>query len=457
MNYKIENIEFMSYSKMANIKGKIYIPETKNIKGIIQIVHGMLEYFDRYLETIEFFLKEGYIVCGHDHLGHGESYNKKSERGYFGEENGYKALVEDTYSVTKYVKEKYPKLNYFIIGHSMGSFITRIVVSKYCSSFDGVIFIGTGGPNPLFKTGIEVANRIAKKKGGMYHSKMLVGMSNKFFNAGVPNQKTEHDWTTRDEEIIKKRIKDKKSDFYFSVKGYVDLFTLGKLANEPATLNKIDRKMHIGLFSGDKDPVGNYGKTVIKLYDYFEDNNFDNVYIKLYKGARHELLNELNREEVKKHLLKFIHKIEKDLQKEENTKISLEEYVIPQIIEENGINMKKDFAILLKIKHSKGNYLYGDKDLEVINVVTGKSRNILKHPVITSLIDGCDKLDNNLEKTFLITNEKLSNMAISACYMAKVPVVYYLKEKNSTEEVEIKEYIAGQKGTFALKEKKYID
>lgn len=457
MNYKIENIEFLSYSKMANIKGKIYIPDTDNIKGIIQIVHGMLEYFDRYIDAIEFFLKEGYIVCGHDHLGHGDSYSKKEERGYFGEENGYKALIEDTYSVTKYVKEKYPKFNYFIIGHSMGSFITRIVVSKYCSSFDGVIFLGTGGPNPLFKTGIEVANRIAKKKGGSYQSKVLVGMSNKFFNAAVPNQKTDHDWTTRDEEIIKKRIADKKSDFSFSAKGYVDLFTLAKLANDPNTLNKIDRKMHIGLFSGDKDPVGNYGKSVIKLYEYLNDNEFENVYIKLYKGARHELLNELNREEVKKHLLKFIHSIEEDLEKEENTKITLEEYVIPQIIEENNINVKKDFAILLKIKHLKGNYLYGDKDLEVINVVTGKSRNILKPPVITSLIDGCDKLNNNLEKTFLITNNKLCTMEEAACYMAKVPVVYYLKDKVSDKDKEIKEYIYGQKGTFALKEKKFID
>ena len=447
MNYEIQNLEFLSYSKLCNIKAKIFVPEDTKIKGIVQIVHGMTEYIDKYKETIEYLLERGYIVCGHDHLGHGDSYKRKEDRGYFGEKDGYKALVKDTYTLTKYVKQKYPKYNYFLLGHSMGSFISRIVLSMHSDVFDGVIFMGTGGPNPLANTGIKIARRMAEKKGARYVSKSLIDAANRTFNSGIKNPKTTHDWTTRDENAIARRLVDKKADFSFSVKGYEDLFTLSKLANDEKTLSKIDTKKHIIFLSGDKDPVGNNGKGVVKLYDYFVANNFDNVEIKLYKDARHELLKELNKETVKKDIIKFLNKVEEDLEKEEKTKLRLEEYILPQLIEKYNIKSKEKFAMLIKINGLKASNLYGEKDIEIVNFKKVINKNILYTPVMMSLVDGCEKYNNNLEKMILFSNNKLSPMEIAACNNCKLPVAYYLEGKYSNLEKDTIAYLAKEKGT----------
>ena len=457
MEYEIENIKFMSYSKLCDIHAKIFVPKNIKIKGIVQIVHGMTEYIDKYIETIEYLLEKGYIVCGHDHLGHGDSYAKKEDRGYFGEKDGYKALIKDTYTLTKFVKNKYPKYNYFMLGHSMGSFIAIIVLSMHNDAFDGVIFMGTGGPNSLASTGIKVARRMAEKKGARYVSTSLIDAANRFFNAGIKNPKTSHDWTTRDEEVIAKRLKDKRADFSFSVKGYEDLFSLSKLANDEKTLAKIDNKKHIIFLSGDKDPVGNNGKGVAKLYEYFLENNYDNVEIKLYKDARHELLKELNKETVKKDIVKFLEKVAEDLEKEEKTKLRLEEYIFPQLVHEYNLNTRKKFAILIKVNRINDEHLYGEDDIEIVNIINTKKDNILETPVYLSLIDGCNKFDNNLERMILISNDKLSPMEIAACNNCNLHVVYYLKGKYTDKQIDTIKYLAKEKGTYAFKEIKFVD
>ncbi len=295
-NYTVEHISFLSSDGVSTISGQIYIPKTKP-KGIIQISHGMCEYIGRYHRFMADLADSGFIVAAHDHLGHGDS-SPEDRYGYFGDTDGYKHLVEDLHLMTALVKQKFEILPYFLFGHSMGSFITRLYLSKYSYELNGVIICGTGGPNPMSKTGAVIANFVSSARGPLYRSPLLDHMAFGSFNKKFSPCRTSKDWLTRDEDIVDKYLSDPKCMFLFTAVGFRDLTTLSAMTNSSAWYKSLNPELPMLLISGGMDPVGDYGKGVTKVFCQLHDTGIQNITMHLYPDARHELLNEINYQEV---------------------------------------------------------------------------------------------------------------------------------------------------------------
>ncbi len=295
-NYTVKHISFLSSDGVSTISGQIYIPKAEP-KGIIQICHGMCEYIGRYHRFMEDMANDGFIVAGHDHLGHGDSSSEENY-GYFGEKDGYKNLVEDLHQMTVLVKQEFGPLPYFLFGHSMGSFITRLYITQFAYELNGVIICGTGGPNPMSKLGITVSNMVSHVKGSFYRSSMLDHMAFGSFNKKFAPCRTSKDWLTRDEKIVDKYLQDPKCMFLFTAVGFRDLTTLSTLANGASWYESLNPDLPMLLISGDMDPVGNYGKGVKEVFARLQKTGIKDVSMHLYPGARHELLNETNYQEV---------------------------------------------------------------------------------------------------------------------------------------------------------------
>ncbi|MBQ9267522.1 MAG: alpha/beta fold hydrolase [Clostridia bacterium] len=307
MDYETCEVVFDSSNRLNQVHGRILIPEDReHLKGSVQFSHGMCEYFDKYQEFYEFMLSNGYVVCGHDHIGHGDSVISEEERGFFASKDGYKYLVEDVYQMTKIVKKKFPYLQCFLLGHSMGSFIARCYAAKYGDRIDGLLLCGTMGPQWAADGGIQMADRIIRKKGPLYRSKKLDRLSFEFANANFEPIKTRYDWTCSNEEAILRHMKDKKSDFIFTASGFKDLFYLVKLCNDEKFIKNTPKNLPILLFSGDMDPVGENGIGVKRVAELYKKIGVKEVEVKLYQDKRHEMLNEVNREEVYRDILNWL-------------------------------------------------------------------------------------------------------------------------------------------------------
>ena len=179
---KTKEIQFKSTNGINTVKGMIYLPDKiQDAKGIVQISHGMCEYIQRYEKFANFLTDNNFIVCGHSHIGHGQSVNNENEYGFFADKFGYKCLIKDVYKLTCLIKEKYPNLPYFVLGHSMGSFIIRCYLADYGNQIDGAIISGTGGPNQFIDLGIKFTNMIIKQKGNMYRSDFITDEAMKIY------------------------------------------------------------------------------------------------------------------------------------------------------------------------------------------------------------------------------------------------------------------------------------
>ena len=304
--YKKKEITFNSTNLTDTLKGVAYIPIDSEIKGILQICHGMCEYIERYEPFAEFLCNNGYIVCGHDHVGHGKVAYEKNKLGYFAPQNGWQILVDDLYKFTRIIKDMFPQYPLFLMGHSMGSFIARLYASYYTSATDGLIISGTGSKNPAAGAGILLCDAVKASKGEMYRSKKINDIAFGSFNKKYQNPKNNFEWLTRDEKIVEKYMNDPLCMFTFTVSAFKDLFTLNKEANESTVFKNTKSDMPIFILSGDMDPVGNYGKGVKAVYSNYLKNAKKDVSLKLYKDGRHEMVNELNKEEVFNDILNWL-------------------------------------------------------------------------------------------------------------------------------------------------------
>ncbi len=476
MNYTVNEFNFLSSSNISKIYAKTYIPNNKNYKGIVQIVHGMCEYIDKYLPFIEYLLKHDFIVVGHDQLGHGNSITDDKLRGYFGEKNGHKNLVDDAYYITKQTKLLYPDLPYFIFGHSMGSFITRLIAAKYGNQLDGIILCGTGGPNPLYQTGVDIANKLISKRGAEYKSEFLTDLACKFFNTTIPNVTDPYDWTTRDKKVVEGRIEDEFSNFIFTATGYRDIFMLVKKSNEKSKFSNLPKELHVHIISGDKDPVGMNGLGVKKVYTNMLNAGVVDVSLKTYPDARHELLNELNKQEVYKDILQWLEDTLYIMDFNHNNTFTLDDSVIKAVMQEisdyaiEGVenNIGGPFgAAVLQITSKEDKLVYTNKDIKVISIARNtviSSNDPTCHAEINAIREATKKLNRfDISDCILLTTGKSCPMCISAAYWAKIPLVYYACDYKYAEEAgfddkEISDYISHVKGIYSLKEiKKYED
>lgn len=282
----------------ASISYYILRPVGVELRGIVQISHGMCEYFTRYTSFAKYLCSLGFIVCGNDHLGHGSSIPPSGALGFFGQHNGWSVLVDDIAALTNKMKLQWPQLPYFLFGHSMGSMIARLYLAQYGDKVDGCILCGSPAPNAMAGFGIQLANSVIRSHGPMYRSAMLSGLVFKHYNTRIPNNTSPFDWLTRDQSVVSLYQSDAKCNFIFTAAGFRDLFCLMQNCNRPACVRATPRSMPILLISGDADPVGNYGSGVKKIAALYRAAGFRDIDVIFYKDGRHEIINEVNKEEV---------------------------------------------------------------------------------------------------------------------------------------------------------------
>lgn len=289
---------FPSTNGTDTIHYTIWQSDTVPPKAVVQIVHGMCEYIARYDDFARYLNGLGFLVVGDDHLGHGRTAPTREDLGYFAPKDGYLYMIEDEFALTGIIKELFPGLPYFLLGHSMGSFIARGYLAKHREGLTGAIISGTSGPNPMSGMGVLVAKLIKAFKGERYRSKLIDKLSFGAYNDRYPEKRTKYDWLTRDNAIVDAYAKDPYCTFLFTVSGSLDLMHLLRSISNEAWADAVNKDLPILLISGDMDPVGDYGKGVAKVRDLLKAAGVKDLQMTLYPQGRHEILNEIDRQVV---------------------------------------------------------------------------------------------------------------------------------------------------------------
>ena len=297
----MHEIYYTSSDGTSSIYAYIWEPEGSEVKGIIQIVHGFSEHALRYRDFAGFMASRGYVVCCHDQLGHGKSANGRF--GYIGKK-GHKLLAKDVYKLTSIMKQNYAK-PIILLGLGCGSLVSRYVTSLWGIEYDGAIFSGTMGGghsiNFLYRMFATASLKNGHKEAA-WVNKYLVKRNNKSFR----NSEHGDSWLTRDKTEDIAFAHDPLCGFNLTYGACVDLLKLARITNSHGWPVRMPKNLPIYLFSGLNDPMGDFGRGVIKVYGELVNAGCTNIEIKLYEDARHEMLFELNRYEVYEDILKWI-------------------------------------------------------------------------------------------------------------------------------------------------------
>lgn len=275
--------------------------------GVLQIVHGMAEYADRYSPFAAYLAEKGILVTGQDHLGHGKSVGEDHPYGYFCHENAPDVLVEDVRSLYLQQRGSWPQLPYVMLGHSMGSFILRNYLCRYGEGLDGAVIMGTGmQPEKLLDFSLKLVRLLTLLQGERHKSGLVNMLAFGSYNRKISHPVSAMDWLSRDEKEVAKYNADPLCGFTFTLNGFATLFTLIRRLHDPERLGGMPKDLPVLLVSGEKDPVGDYGKAVRQVYDSFLRMGMHGVSMKLYEDDRHELINEADRKEVWEQLYGWI-------------------------------------------------------------------------------------------------------------------------------------------------------
>ncbi len=289
---------YLSRDGKTQIHAVEWLPEDTP-KGVLQICHGMVEYIERYHEFAEYMCGHGYYVTGHDHLGHGRSVKDETEYGYFPEKKGNRYVIGDIHQLRMITSKKYPGLPYLMLGHSMGSFLLRQYLTEHGDGLAGAVVMGTGyQPLAVLKAGQAVCRVTAMFRGWRYRSKFVDSLSFGSFNKRFEPGETGREWVTSDPEIRRRYVEDPLCMFRFTVGGYYQMFEGMKTLARPGSMAGIPKDLPVLFTAGADDPVGSFGRGVIKVYQKYKSAGMRRVAVRLYAGGRHEILNETNREQV---------------------------------------------------------------------------------------------------------------------------------------------------------------
>ncbi len=283
-----------------------YIPEG-DISAILQISHGMVEYIERYEDFAEFLCDNGFLVVGNDHRGHGGTAESEVEFGYFAKHKPTETVLSDIHTLTLITKAEYPDLPYFLLGHSMGSFFARRYLCEYGELLTGAIIMGTGcQPRLLVKAGKTLTRIITLFKGDKCQCPFIESIAFGAYNKAFEPRRTNKDWLTKDTDIVDKYIADKFCSFAFTLNGYYGMFDCIDSLYNKKNLDRIPKELPVLFVSGSLDPVGEFEKGVVRVYNHFKKVGMKNIQLKFYKDDRHEILNETDRAIVYEDLLSWI-------------------------------------------------------------------------------------------------------------------------------------------------------
>ena len=301
-------IDFASHDGKTRIRAKIWTspkfgdgkqPGTEKPKAVVQIVHGMAEYIDRYDDLAEYLVGRGFVVCAEDHIGHGESAADPSEFGHMPAHGGKDILIGDVHTLRRIASELFDGVPYVLYGHSMGSFITRAYIARHGEGLAACVLSGTGNvPAALSGFGRSLARMLAAIRGETHRSAFIDNMGAGGYGKKIPNARTQLDWLSNDDAVVDAYIADDKCGFMFTVGGYATLLDLTAEVVTPECAARVPKTLPVFLVAGDGDPVGDMGKGVEAAAQLLRDAGVETVDCKIYEGMRHEIHNEIGKDQV---------------------------------------------------------------------------------------------------------------------------------------------------------------
>ena len=303
---KKEEFYYASKDNGSHIHALRYTPDDGNVRAVVQIVHGMAEYVERYEAFARHLADRGIVVTGGDHLGHGGSRGEAGP-GYFCSGDPATVVVQDVHSLKELTRAQYPNVPYIILGHSMGSFILKNYLCTYGEGLDGAIVMGTGmQPGALVAAGKLMVALCRMFKGEKKAGDLLNVIAFGSYNNRFKPAKTQFDWLSKDEAVVDRYVADPLCGFVFTVNGFSTLFELIHRSQKKENLKKLPGELPVLIVSGEEDPVGEFGAGVRKTEKAFCEAGMQNVTCKLYPTDRHEILNETDREEVMEDILRWM-------------------------------------------------------------------------------------------------------------------------------------------------------
>lgn len=277
-------------------------------RGVVQLVHGMAEHISRYDDFARFLAAQGFLVGGHDHIGHGSTATTAAERGVVDADAGAQAMIDDVQQMRLMLAQQVvPGTPYFLFGHSMGSLVVRSYLPQYGEGLTGAIICGTANESTVVSAaGNQLARLMARVRGNDYQSGLLHSLADGAYSRAIKDARTPFDWLSRDPQVADEFMADETTGFMFGAGAYAALTELAHRAASPKTLAATPHALPLLYIAGEADPVGKCGKGVAKAAEAMEQAGAQDVTLKLYPDMRHEILNEYGKEEVYRYILDWV-------------------------------------------------------------------------------------------------------------------------------------------------------
>ncbi len=289
---------FPSALQGRTIFAYIWKNEESKPKAVVQLIHGMQEHILRYEEFASFLVRKGFVVYGCDQLGHGRTAQRDTDFGFFGEEDGWKNLLDDQKNLMEQIKKTYPTLPLILIGHSMGSFVARELAAECGEKLDMAIFLGTSDGSPFLNQGLCHVAAMAERKGVDTEAERLERVLFGTYHKKIHPKRTHHDWLSTVPEEVNAFIMDPLCGRPFTYGGYRDMFTLLQKVSAQDWAYRVPQVLPMLFMAGKDDPVGHYGKGIHTVAHSLLEADCHYVSLRLYAGMRHELLHESRKQEV---------------------------------------------------------------------------------------------------------------------------------------------------------------
>ena len=301
-----QEFTFLSADGVTQLHTVLWLPEGE-VRAVLQLVHGVSEYILRYEPLAEFLTGHGFAVVGHDHLGHGLSVAEGKPRLYFGPRGSWDWVVADVRTLQESTCRKFPGVPYFILGHSMGSFLLRTYLARHPGTVDGAIIMGTGHMSaPVLAAAKLFADWQIRRVGEQNPSPAVMKLSFGTYNRMFAPNRTPYDWVTLSRATVDAYVTDPMCGENPSIGLFREMLDGMAFMGRPENIRNMDPDLPVIFLSGAMDPVGSCGRGVEKAYRLFQKNGMKRVSMKLYPQLRHEILNEDCREDIFRDILRWL-------------------------------------------------------------------------------------------------------------------------------------------------------